>query len=51
MEGGNLFVNSYLAPIDVTKFTDDTNDFEGDIEKTSCHICSDNPLHLTPLNR
>ena len=34
MEGGNLFVNSYLAPIDVTKFTDDTNDFEGDIEKT-----------------
>ena len=34
MEGGNLFVNSYLAPIDVTKFTDDTNDFEGEIEKT-----------------
>ena len=34
MEGGNLFVNSYLAPIDVTKFTDDTNDFEGNIEKT-----------------
>ncbi len=33
MRGGNLFVNSYLAPIDVTKF-DETNDFEGDIEKT-----------------
>ena len=34
MEGGNLFVNSYLAPIDVTKFTNDNNDFEGEIEKT-----------------
>ena len=34
MEGGNLFVNSYLAPIDVTKFTNDNNDFEGNIEKT-----------------
>ena len=34
MEGGNLFVNSYLAPIDMTKFTNDNNDFEGNIEKT-----------------
>ena len=41
MNGDNLFVNSYLAPIDLTKFTDiddalnDPNDdFRGDFEKT-----------------
>jgi molybdopterin-binding protein len=32
MNGDNLFVNSYLAPIDLTKFTDD--DFSGNFEKT-----------------
>ena len=41
MNGDNLFVNSYLAPIDLTKFTDiddalnDPNDdFRGDFKKT-----------------
>ena len=41
MNGDNLFVNSYLAPIDLTKFTDmddelnDPNDdFRGNFEKT-----------------
>ena len=41
MNGDNLFVNSYLAPIDLTTFTDfddalnDPNDdFKGDFEKT-----------------
>ena len=41
MNGDNLFVNSYLAPIDLTKFTDiddalnDPNDdFRGDFNKT-----------------
>lgn len=32
MEGANLFVNSYTAPIDVKAFTED--DFERDIHKT-----------------
>ena len=41
MNGDNLFVNSYLAPIDLTKFTDyddalnnPDDDFIGDFEKT-----------------
>lgn len=41
MNGDNLFVNSYLAPIDLTKFTDyddasnnPDDDFVGDFEKT-----------------
>ena len=41
MNGDNLFVNSYLAPIDLTKFTDfddelnnPNDDFRGDFEKT-----------------
>ena len=41
MNGDNLFVNSYLAPIDLTKFTDyddasnnPEDDFVGDFEKT-----------------
>ena len=32
MGGSNLFVNSFLAPIDLTKFEDE--DFEGNVEKT-----------------
>ena len=36
MNGDNLFVNSYLAPIDLTKFTTDgeDSDFMGNVEKT-----------------
>jgi hypothetical protein len=41
MNGDNLFVNSYLAPIDLTTFTDfddalnnPNDDFKGDFEKT-----------------
>ena len=36
MNGDNLFVNSYLAPIDLTKFTTDgeDSDFTGNVEKT-----------------
>ena len=41
MNGDNLFVNSYLSPIDVTKFTDysdsennPNDDFVGDFERT-----------------
>lgn len=32
MEGDNLWANSYMAPLDITKFTD--ADFTGDIDKT-----------------
>ena len=36
MNGDNLFVNSYLAPIDLTKFTTDgeDSDFTGNVDKT-----------------